>query len=78
MEGVVIGMRERDISHGYPSRVSDAYTLRFNNERVVGRAGLFKYHLGPTKTIDNAGILNRNQRERNIYAIFRRATDLQQ
>lgn len=77
MEGVVIGVRERDISHGYPSRVSDAYTLRFN-ERGVGRAGLFKYHLGPTKTIDNTGILNRNQRERNIYAISRRTTDLQQ
>lgn len=73
----MIGMRERDISHGYPSRVSDAYTLRFN-ERGVGRAGLFKYHFGLTKTIDNTGILNRNQRERNIHAISRRATDPQQ
>lgn len=64
----MIGMREREISHTATPPESLMHTETDLRGRS-GKRGLFKWHHGPSKTTDNTGILNKNQRETLIFGL---------
>lgn len=70
----MIGKRERDISHGYPpeSLMHTETDLRGRS----GKRGLFKWPHAPSKTTDNIGILNRNQRDTLIFRLWRNVSSM--
>lgn len=73
----MIGMREREISHMATPPESLMHTETDLRGRG-GKKGLFKWRHGPSKTTDNIGILNRNQRETLTFRLFPgRTADLQ-
>lgn len=60
---MVIGKRERENSHRCLSELLMHCHCDLMGVNGSGKRDLFKWHLGPSKTTIDTGILNRNQSE---------------